>query len=316
MDNSRCVVLVPVANTIEPDCEAALRVLASRGYAVRTLRGSSQVDLARSTMATRAMRDGYRETLWIDSDTAFNPDDVDRIRRHKTPFCAGLYVRKGVPQFAGKFLPSASPLTFGVGGGLVDMEYVGMGFTLIHADVYRAIAADLPECSGGYDGETVIPYFRPMLVPEDGRHCYLSEDYSFCFRARRKGFVVRADTTIKLGHIGRYTYTWDDLIPRQKAEMLQLTPGSPGVHNEGDSMSAKLYEQIGRKQERIEELDNAYTALLNTFAGVLVGEIEPSRVALNLTDRSWVVSEPGTSPPMPATVNGLPIVVIGKAVEQ
>jgi hypothetical protein len=33
---------------IEPECQAGLDVLARRGYAVRTLRGASQVDLARS----------------------------------------------------------------------------------------------------------------------------------------------------------------------------------------------------------------------------------------------------------------------------
>jgi hypothetical protein len=220
MRPERCAILVPVAHTVEPETEAALRVLANRGYAVRMLRGSSQVDLARSTLATRAMRDGFAETFWIDADTVFEPDDVEKIRAHGKPLTAGLYMRKGQLAFAGKFCSPCA--TFGVGGGLLEMVYVGMGFTHIRAEVYAKIAKTLPECNGGYDGETVIPYFLPMLVQEGEGMAYLSEDYSFSNRAREAGFKVLADTTIKLGHVGRYTYTWDEFAPRQKIDVLQV----------------------------------------------------------------------------------------------
>lgn len=211
---------MPVANVVEPETDAALRVLANRGYMVRYLRGSSQVDLARSTLATRAMRDGFAETFWIDSDTVFDPDDVEKVRAHGLPLTAGLYMRKGPLAFAGKFCSPRA--TFGVGGGLLEMVYVGMGFTHVRADVYRQVGKMIPECDGGYDGETVIPYFLPVLVQEEGRWTYLSEDYSFCHRARESGFEVMADTTIKLGHVGRYVYTWDEFARRQTIDVLTL----------------------------------------------------------------------------------------------
>jgi len=219
-DASKCVVLVPVFGQIEPETEAALRVLATRGYAVRTLRGSSQIDLARSTLATRAMRDGFAETMWIDADTVFEPDAVDKLRAHGKPLTAGLYMRKGPKEFAAKFRSPRA--TFGALGGLLDMVYVGMGFTHVRAEVYERVGAKLPTCRGGYDAETFVPYFLPMLVPEGDDLCYLSEDYSFCHRARKAGFQVLADTTIRLGHVGRYVYTWDEFAPRQKFDVLEL----------------------------------------------------------------------------------------------
>lgn len=75
----------------------------------------------------------------------------------------------------------------------------------------------------------------------------------------------------------------------------------------------QLYAVLGRKQLQLEEQDRSYTALLNLLVGVLCGDIEPSRVLVNLTDRTWRVSEPGTSPGMPATINGLPRCIVGQS---
>ncbi len=166
------------------------------------------------------------ETLWIDSDIVFDPDDVERIRARNKPLVAGLYVKKGKPEFAGKFREAAE-VTFGVGGGLLEMEFAGMGFTYVRGEVYQAIARELPACHGGYDpAKTITPYFIPMVVPDGGGWCYLSEDYSFCQRARKAGFPVLADTTIRLGHgNGRHKYTWDDLAQRQSFESLTIEIG-------------------------------------------------------------------------------------------
>jgi hypothetical protein len=50
-----------------------------------------------------------------------------------------------------------------------------------------------------------------MVVPDGpGQHWYLAEDYAFFERARRAGHRIMADTTIRLRHIGRYGYSWED----------------------------------------------------------------------------------------------------------
>lgn len=212
-DPKECAVLVPVKDSPEPETEQSLRVLANAGYAVRTLRGSSQIDLARSCMATWALAEGFKETLWIDSDIDFTVADVEKLRAHNLPFVAGLYLKKGPKEFAAKFRAGTTQLKIASEGGLVEMEYVGMGFTLIRAEVYEAVGVDLPICEGGYEQKPVVPFFIPTIAQQGDANTYLSEDYSFCLRARNAGFKVMADTSIKIGHIGRKTYTWDDLIP-------------------------------------------------------------------------------------------------------
>lgn len=201
MDRSGCVVLVPVQSTLEPETEAGLRELSDRGYSVRFLKGASDIVLARSTMATQALNDGFAETFWIDADVVFNPDDVDRIRSHGKPFVAGLYPRKGQASFAAQ--PLEDDIKFGDQGGLTAMKYVGFGFTYVRREVYEAMG--LEASKGGYNGQDVVPYFLPVSGP-----CYLSEDYAFCSRASDAGFEVLADTTVKLGHVGRHVWTWDD----------------------------------------------------------------------------------------------------------
>jgi predicted O-methyltransferase YrrM len=226
LNPERCAILVPIGGQLDPETHDSLCQLTARGYKVRTLRGSSMIDLARSTLASDVLAEGFEETFWIDSDTVFNPDDVDRIRSHGKPFCVGLYVQKGPKRFAGKFKQDTGKVRFGKDGGLVEMQYVGMGFTYVHSDVYRAIKERMPleqqSCRGGYAGRMVTAYFLPLLAPEGNGTCYLSEDYSFTHRATAAGFPPLADTTVKLGHAGRKVYTWDDLLPSQTLDSLEI----------------------------------------------------------------------------------------------
>ena len=88
---SRRVVLVPVGSHIDPACDDGLRELEKRGYVVWRVRGYSAIDAARSQMATDALAQSFDELVWIDSDVAFQADDVDRLRAHNLPFACGLY---------------------------------------------------------------------------------------------------------------------------------------------------------------------------------------------------------------------------------
>jgi hypothetical protein len=49
--------------------------------------------------------------------------------------------------------------------------------------------------------------FLPVIVSDGLESWYLTEDYAFCERARRCGYRLVADTTIRLQHIGAYGYS-------------------------------------------------------------------------------------------------------------
>ena len=82
-DPASCVVLMPVGSHIEPQTENALRELERRGYPVWRSFGCSAIDFARSRLATQALSEGFAETLWIDADIVFDPDEVDRLRARR-----------------------------------------------------------------------------------------------------------------------------------------------------------------------------------------------------------------------------------------
>ena len=46
-------------------------------------------------LATDALMQGFEETMWIDSDVAFSPDDVQQLRDHDLPITCGIYPKKG-----------------------------------------------------------------------------------------------------------------------------------------------------------------------------------------------------------------------------
>lgn len=207
----RCAVLVPYSGSIVSECEVSLRELERRGYVVRRVAGYSAIDQGRSQMATDALREGFLETFWIDSDIGFDPDDVERLRSTNHPIVCGLYPQKGQRALACHVLPGTKTLTFGREGGLAEIQYAGAGFLLVRREVYSRIQMEqkLPICNERY-GRVLIPWFQPMVRPDGEHEWYLAEDFAFCERARQAGYAVVADTRVRLSHIGSYRYRWED----------------------------------------------------------------------------------------------------------
>lgn len=210
-DPSTCMVLVPVRSHIEQECATGLAELQTRGYTVSQVVGQTAIDYARSKMASDALDAGFDEIMWIDSDVGFRADDVELLRSHEVPVVSGIYPQKGQRSLASHLLPETDTLVFGRGGGLIEILYAAGGFLLTHRKVYEAIRQheQLPYCNGRWQSG-FVPYFWPMVVPDGDGHWYLAEDFAFSERVRRSGFAVMADTRIRLHHVGRASYSWED----------------------------------------------------------------------------------------------------------
>jgi hypothetical protein len=211
IDRSKCVVLVPVWGSIDHQCELALRGLETAGYAVWRVPGFSAIDVARNRIAADALASGFEETLWIDSDIFFRLDDVERLRSHALPIACAVYAKQARRELAVRPLPGTEQILFGCDGGLTEVLYCGGGFLLVRRQVYADIQEKLklPVCDQRF-GRPMVPYFQPMVLQDADGHRYLGDDYAFCERARRCGYAIWADTTIRLGHIGSYPYSWED----------------------------------------------------------------------------------------------------------
>jgi hypothetical protein len=226
VDASRCLVIVPYLETIDPACETGLRALEARGYRVQRSDSSAAIDRARSELATQALADAsVEEILWVDSDIAFEPDAVDRLRSHGLPLAGALFAKRGKPEFGCKFLDEPAEMTLGEGGGLVEVRYLGTAFLLTHRRVYEDVARkfSLPICNARA-GKPSVPFFLPMVIHDPVmEYWYLSEAWSFCERARQAGHKVMVDTCIRLLHVGRYGYGWEDIArPTQRAATAKM----------------------------------------------------------------------------------------------
>ena len=211
LDPARCVVLVPYNTQIVPHCEEGLRALRDRGYVVRRVAGFAAIDQGRNQIATDALLDGFAETMWVDADVGFDPAAVDALRKHAQPLVGGIYPQKGRRTLATHLLPGTGAVTFGAGGGLTEVLYSATGFLHVRREVYAATrdALALPVCNERF-GKPTVPWFQPAVIPSGAGDWYLAEDYAFCDRAKRAGFRVWADTSLRLWHYGSYGYGWED----------------------------------------------------------------------------------------------------------
>ena len=228
---ARCVVLVPSQGRIVKQCETALQELSRRGYIVRRVEGYSAIDQARNQMGSDALNDGFQETLWIDSDIGFQPDDVEKLRQHGLPLSCGIYPKKGQRELAIHILPGTPTMRLGISGGLHEVLYCGTGFLHVRRSVYETMIStlNLPVCNE-HANRPMWPFFQPLVrsAPWHSRraaiadgdppgHWYLGEDFAFCHRARQCEIPIIADTTIRLWHIGDYAYSWEEAgIDRQR----------------------------------------------------------------------------------------------------
>ncbi|OYV82706.1 MAG: hypothetical protein B7Z73_16860 [Planctomycetia bacterium 21-64-5] len=108
-------------------------------------------------------------------------------------------------------MPDTKQIVFGQQGGLIEILYAATGF-LVRRQVYLDIQHQLglPWCNQRFGGQPIVPYFLPLVKGDGLGQWYMSEDYSFCERARQCGYRVWADTTVRLGHLGQCEYHWEN----------------------------------------------------------------------------------------------------------
>jgi len=213
------IVIVPCQERIFPQVDESLRALERAGVRVHRAFGQSSIDASRSRLATQALKAGYRELLWIDSDVGFAVDDVQRIRSHGLLLVGGVYAKKGVNEIACAQLPGTESILFEPEAQPIDVQYLPCGFLYTRAEVYEAIERRfaLPLCFPQIELAALVPYFAPMIVPDPSGPRYLGEDYAFCHRARKAGIRVVADPGLRLTHYGTYGWTLEDCIHQKPA---------------------------------------------------------------------------------------------------
>lgn len=191
-------------------CMNLRRVLDQVGLSNDWVTGTreSLITRARNEMtATFLSETEYSHQCWLDSDIEFTPEDFNAIWNMcegplQADIAVGVYAMK-VPDkqwYAawkdGKLIKDLDQFD-----GPVEVDYAGTGFMLIK----RKVVETLAEKVGSYEiregKRAPCMYMTPI---HNG--CFESEDYHFCRIARESGFSLWMDPSVRLGHIGQYTY--------------------------------------------------------------------------------------------------------------
>lgn len=130
----------------------------------------------RNFLAKIALSENYTHLLSIDSDMRFPPDTLERLLARDKDIIGVPYNKRQLP-----LQPTYEPIGKAT-DDLFECIHMGTGMLLIKTDVFRRIPA---------------PWFE---------YSDMGSDRHFCRLARRNGYKIWADPTIKINHIGDYEY--------------------------------------------------------------------------------------------------------------
>lgn len=167
------------------------------GSLISTTRELTALDAYNPNWETRELGSGkftYDKVIWIDSDISWGIEQFKALWEHELDIVGGMYQtapdgRVAVAMFDGAGQPTVvREQDFILMDATIHEVFgVGFGFVAMKSGVFE-------KCD------------RPWFLMERIRWQHLDfdlnigEDYSFCMNARRNGFKVYLDSTIKVKH--------------------------------------------------------------------------------------------------------------------
>jgi len=180
-------------------------------HGLLTQANSSLITIGRSKCANFFLNNTEHKYLFfLDSDIGFNPEDVLKLLSHQVDIVSGAYPMKTIPiRYCYNTIQPEQRR-----GDLVKIEGNGMGFVLIHRNVFLNMAQNFPDLkyipstndSNHPPTQAEMNHSYHYFMEHKENNSFMSEDKSFFHRARMLGYDVWLDTSIKLQHIGSHIF--------------------------------------------------------------------------------------------------------------
>lgn len=194
-------------------------------FSITTLRNESLVTRARNTLTAMFLDTPCTHLMFIDADIEFEPESVLKLLQANKSIAVGAYPKKTLPIQYAINLKVIDPLTNALNeqDGVVEVLDASTGFFMIKREVIEKMIVHYPELHYKNDSSIDPKYnihcyslFDTLQDNVDNR--YLSEDYTFCRRWQALGGSIWLDPTIKLNHIGSYTFEGNvsNILTRKK----------------------------------------------------------------------------------------------------
>ncbi len=157
------------------------------GYNLITVKGMP-VDKARNKIVHNFLKEKNSQyLLFIDSDMIIPKDLFERLLKIDADISSGLAYRKWYPHFPVIYKREErgyKPIINYPKNQIIEVDAIGMSCCLIKRKVFEEIK---------------YPWYE---FKELRRGEFLGEDFTFCQKAREKGFVIKVDTGLLIGHVG------------------------------------------------------------------------------------------------------------------
>lgn len=192
--NTKVTVAIPCNRRVKPKtAECFMKLLAHGGYDFHVMVPSEGYTIAenRNYIAVKACNNKSDFLLMIDDDMTFEPDLLDQmVAQDKDILGVAYHPRSETGQIV-KYLDETHVVRL---ESNTDPKYkktfecmaTGTGIILIKTSVFL---------------NTPRPWFMFEYYPTG--QCKLGEDWYFCREAKKVGYKVWADPTIKVGHLGQ-----------------------------------------------------------------------------------------------------------------
>ena len=201
------------------------------------VKGDALVSRSRSILASAFLRSECDVLLSIDGDIEFEADDAIRLAQECADgklVAGAMYMTRALNTQPALMLPEGW-VDFSPGSEPVEVPFLSTGFMAVHRTVFANLTKDLPLCHQNWGASSFWPFYMPFTIPWEGDgYMYLSEDWAFCERAKQHGYSLWLDPSIRLGHVGEYRYTLEDLFvehpPTQPIRLMREPDGT--LHKE------------------------------------------------------------------------------------
>ena len=175
----------------------------------------------RNKLAEEALKEGADYVLWIDADMRFPKNTIETLIKNDKPIVGVNATTRTSP-----VKPTAKNLTIDFENkvnhwipvvsknktGLEKITAIGCGVMMVKREVFE---------------NTPKPWFWFEQIPGDK---LLGEDVYFCVKAQDAGYdtYVNHDLSNMIGHVGSYTYSWNDYIEKDNGANQLLRPPDDG----------------------------------------------------------------------------------------
>lgn len=153
-------------------------------------------DHARNAGCAKALELGAQWLFFLDSDVIPPRDTIPRLIAHNQPIISGMYCRRSPPHAVPVMIKNGQWVTQFAPGAVVDVDLVGAGCLLVHRSVLESLPPSDPNRGKRWFDWRVD--MQHLLPPGEA----MSEDFTFCLNARKHGYKILVDTSIRCRHVG------------------------------------------------------------------------------------------------------------------